>query len=63
MALPSFQGIPFQQALLEVHSAQIPLSLLYVSSNAILTEMVSNQEWTSFSASHRTLRVRNLVDL
>lgn len=37
-----FSGIPFQQALLQVNSAQIPLSLLYVSSNAILTDMVSN---------------------
>jgi hypothetical protein len=59
----SFSGIPFRQALLRVNSAQIPLSLLYVSSNAILTDMVSNQEWTSFSTSHRALRARNPVGL
>ena len=55
--------MPFQQALLQVNSAQTPPSLLYVLSNAILTDVVSNQEWTSFSMSYRLLRVRKPVNL
>jgi hypothetical protein len=51
-------GEPFLAAVFDANSAQIPLSLLYVSTNAILTEWVANSDYISYATKHQPLHVK-----
>jgi hypothetical protein len=54
-------GISFEQSLLLANASQVPLSFLYISSNAIMTAWISNREWLHYSTSHRPLKVTRPV--